>query len=178
MLGLIVATILAASPPEAADPSNDVTGATAQHISLLNPKMAARQAERVGGLIDYWADHYDVDPHLMVAIIEHESGFKSGIRACWNVIRKGIEVTTCDHGLAQINEVWIDKWMLDVDKLTNDESYNIYVQARVLAWLKRYYGHEENWYGRYNSGIPSKKAAYLAKIEPLLATRVLVVTAQ
>jgi hypothetical protein len=169
MVALIVAAMITAGTPEVSVDAERAEDATAQAILALNPRVGEKQARRLGKLIDYWSDHYDVDPELMVALIRIESNFQSGLKACWPAPWKGEGQTTCDHGLAQINQTWIDKWMLDPEKLVKDDSYNIYVQARILAWIKRYYGHEQNWYGRYHSATPSKKALYVNRLEGFLA---------
>lgn len=169
MLGLILAATPAIGIPVA-----DVTHVqrtqeeVAAYIMVLKPKMPKWQAKRLGRIICYWADYYQVDAYLMVAIIRTESNFDS-VKACHPAPRKGTDAETCDHGLAQINEVWVSQWSLDPEKLVNDDSYNIYVQARLLAWLRRYYGHEEGWYGRYHSGHPHLKAKYLEKLDSFLA---------
>jgi hypothetical protein len=144
---------------------------TAQYIQTLRPKMNPNRAKRLGQSIDYWAQKYDLDPDLMVALLRVESNFESGLKSCWPAPWIDEEAQTCDHGLAQINETWVRKWNLDPDRLVHDDHYNIWVQARLLAWLKRYFGHEEDWHGRYHSGTPSKKARYLGKLDQVLAQR-------
>jgi hypothetical protein len=171
MIALTMIAMLTTGTPEVDVNAPRAADATAQYILALKPRIGEKQARRLGRLIDYWADHYDVDPDLMVALIRMESNFESGVKACWPAPWKGENETTCDHGLAQINETWVRKWMLDPEKLVKDDGYNIYVQARILAWIKRYYGKEPDWYGRYHSATPSKKALYLGKLGTFLAMR-------
>ncbi len=169
MVALLIAMI-ATGMPEVKVDAQRAEDATAQHILALRPGVGAKRAKRLGKMIDYWAAKYDVDPTLMVAIIRTESNFDSGIKACWPAPWKGPEEITCDHGLAQINQTWIEKWNLDAEKLVTDDSYNIWVMARLLGWIKKYYGEEEEWWGRYHSATPSKKAKYLSKLEVYLAS--------
>ena len=164
MLGLIVVALLSTSPSlDAVNQENP----TAEYILTLRPKLGIPKAVRLAALIDRWAQHYDVEPEVMVALVAHESKFRSGIKACWPHAKKP-GVITCDHGLAQINEAWIRQWKLDENKLQYDDSYNLRVQARILASIKKEYGYEPEWYGRYHSKTPSKKRRYLDKIRPIL----------
>jgi hypothetical protein len=171
MYAFIIASILTAGTPEVIEQhATGATDSTAQYIMTLKPKMNVRRAQKLGAQIDFWASHYQVDAKLMVAIIRQESDFRP-IKACWPAPWKGEGEITCDHGIAQINQTWVERWALDADKLVTDEAYNIQAQARVLAWLKRYFGDEDAWFGRYHSATPSKRRSYQEKIESLLVLR-------
>lgn len=150
--------------------ANPQQAEVASYIQRLRPGMAVQRQNTLASQIAFWASKYALDPFLIAALLKQESNFESGIRACWKAPQEP-DGETCDHGLGQVNEVWIGKWSLDAEKLVSDDSYNIAVVARVLAWIRRYYGSEPDWYGRYHSGIPSRKAGYLKKIQDLLAQR-------
>lgn len=178
MISIVLTLALAGTPVER--PKD----ATAQYIRVLRPDVSARRAARLGAVIDYWAKKYDLDPDLMTAIIQAESRFETGIQACWPAPWKAAdEITkscqpkekwiTCDHGLAQINEVWIHNWGLDKDKLLHDDAYNIAIQARLLYQLKKEFGdaEPEDWYGRYNSSLEPFKTKYLDRLAGFLAMR-------
>lgn len=173
MISLLAAALLAVSPDDALMCLDRRTDETPQYIVSLKPEIDRRYARRLGKLIDYWAGRYDLDPDLLVVIIRTESYFMPDTLACWPAPWKGPDEMTCDHGLAQINEVWIDQWGLDADRLVHDDAYNIMVAARLLATLKRDHGEEPGWYGLYHSNIPARKRVYLNKLEAwgYLATR-------
>lgn len=144
---------------------------TAAYIQKIQP-MDKKRALRLGQSIRRWADHFMIDPLLIAAILKQESDFRTGIKSCTPVIRDDKPVETCDHGIAQVNSIWIDTWKLDPDRLVNDDDYNISVAARILAGLKREFAHiDPQWFARYHSSIPFRKAKYLTELAPLLAMR-------
>jgi soluble lytic murein transglycosylase-like protein len=144
----------------------------AAYIQKLSPRVQPDRAKVLGKIIKLWADRYDLDPVLLAAIVRQESDYRAGLRSCWIVHRYDTCQVTCDYGLAQVNELWIKKWALDPQKLQFDDSYNIMIAARILRGLQREHGEsDEDWYGRYHSGTPSKKSIYLEKLDALLAQR-------
>lgn len=161
-LGLAI--ILTAAPV-----NSQQVAETATYIQQIATKgMTARRARHLARLIEYWSDYYHVDPKLIAAILRQESDFESGIKSCWDVIRHREPAVTCDYGIAQVNEIWIEVWNLDPVLLQNDDGYGIAVAARILTRLQKYYGDEPDWYGRYNSAVPSKKAVYLEQLDQFL----------
>lgn len=144
---------------------------TAAYVHRLAPRLSVQRAQEVAVAIEAAAKRYDVDPMLLAAIIKQETDFRTGQKSCWIVQRYAQCRVTCDHGLAQINELWIAKWNLDQHRLLHDDAYNIRIAARILAQLQKTHAEAEpeNWYGRYHSGTPSKKAVYLARLETHLA---------
>ena len=171
MHALLIALSLTAGTPGVTEHVRRADDATAQYILTLRPSVGERQARRLGKIIDYWSDFYGVDPDLMVAILRVESNFQGGIRSCWQVHRYGRVEITCDLGIAQVNQLWIEKWGLDERRLQHDDAYGIQTAARILCWLRRYFPDDPDWQGRYHSGTPSKKASYLGKLEGVLAQR-------
>lgn len=168
MTSLLLALALAASPGVAeyeAAVQLRPKRASVDYIKELRPGISPRYAWKLGRLVDYWAGRYRLDPDLMIAIIRTESYFEPNTKACWPAPWKP-EGITCDHGLAQINEVWVKEWNLDPDRLVMDDSYNIAIQARLLAQLKRQWAADDLfWYGRYHNADIRKKAVYLSKLE-------------
>ena len=101
--------------------------------------------------------------------MRQESSFREHVRSCYLVARQHASVPTCDHGLTQLNTVWVDHWDLEADRLVEDDAYALWAGARVLAILKREYADAEpNWYSRYNTSTPEPRAAYEAALEPWL----------
>lgn len=76
------------------------------------------------------------------------------------------EKCTGDYGIGQINgRVWKEALNLDTKKLKTDPKYAIMMTAKILANYKKRYGNKElNWYTRYHSGTPSKRADYQARL--------------
>lgn len=144
---------------------------TEDAIKTLHPKLPEARVRYVAKAIDRAAEKYEVDSNLLVAIAKQESNFRSGLVACWQVERYGRVDTTCDYGIAQINQLWIRVWNLDPFRLQYDDRYNLMVAARILRMVKDRHEESEpgNWFGRYHSGTPSKRAIYEEKLLPLLA---------
>lgn len=154
MIALIVAAVMAVTP--------------AEYIHSLHPELSPKRTTALGKHIERWAAQYDVDPKLLVAILKQESDFRPGLLSCYVVHRYKACFVSCDYGVAQINALWIKKWRLDAQRLRYDDGYNIGVAARILAMLQREYAADEpDWYGRYHSGTPSKKALYLSRLDSL-----------
>ncbi len=110
-------------------------------------------------LIAMIALKHGIEPEIFTAIIAQESSFRA-VKACRIVHRQKACFATCDWGLAQINDVWIERWKLSPCRLLSDSRYNLEVGARLLKILKRRYGHEEKWWSRYNSAIPKHRERY------------------
>ena len=115
--------------------------------------------------------HFGVEPLLLVAIVRQESNFRPATKSCYIVARNRASYPTCDYGITQVNQVWVDKWGLEPERLVEDDAYALFQGARVLAVLKRQYGDEPNYYSRYNTSTPEPRAAYEQALEPWLAAR-------
>ena len=98
----------------------------------------------------------DLDPRLIVSIMFQESRFREASLGCGP--------GGCDHGVAQINSVWIRTWGLDRNRLQHDDDYSICVMARILRDLQQQHGHEFRWWGRYHSRTPEYRLRYEAQI--------------
>jgi hypothetical protein len=115
---------------------------------------------------------FGIEPLLFAAIVRQESDFQANVKVCYIVVRHHACFPTCDYGLAQVNQVQVDRWGLEADRLVQDDAYNLFQGARVLAILKREYGDDEpNWWSRYNSASPTPRALYETALEPWLAVR-------
>jgi soluble lytic murein transglycosylase-like protein len=167
MVSIIAAVVLASGTLGAPEVT---VNRTVQYVRNLRPDMPVAKARQLGRQIATWAKFQGVKPRLLAAIIRRESNFRSGLKSCWTVkLRRGRTRFTCDLGIAQVNQLWVDKWKLDADRLQNEDSYNIAVAARVLGWVKKYFGDDPNWYARYHSGTPSLKREYAAQVGTYLA---------
>jgi hypothetical protein len=137
----------------------------AQRIVELAPRTSFKRATYLAGQFYRTSKKYDLDPQVMVSIAMVESRFRSGLEAHWTNRGK----PTVDRGIMQINQVWVDRWKLDPDRLRDDDAYNINVAGRLLKSLKKQYGGTEaNWFSRYNSGWPPARAKYNKVLAPYL----------
>lgn len=120
-----------------------------------------------------WASgKFGIEPLLYAAIIRQESNFVPDIKLCYVVRRHHVDVPTCDYGLSQVNQVQVDRWGLDAERLVYDEAYNLFYGAKVLAALKRKYAATEpNWWSRFNSANPTPRAIYETALQPFLMAR-------
>jgi hypothetical protein len=141
---------------------------TVAQVQLVRGVSHSR-AVRVARHIDEASSRYNIDSRILVAIIRAESNFEAGIKSCWIVLRHRRCEVTCDYGIAQVNELWIKKWKLDAKRLQFDDRYNIMIAARILSTIQKEFGDQEgNWYGRYHSGTPSKRAVYENRLSMFL----------
>jgi len=160
--------MLMVGPPDPAGFTRRTVADLAAYVKVLRPGLSDYRALRLARITDHWANRYGVDAALMVTLIRQETYFDS-VEACWPAPWLGRNARTCDRGLAQINDVWVQKWHLDRKRLLEDDWYNIWIQARVLSWTRLHYGDEPDWWGRYHSATPWRKAQYVAKIRSFLA---------
>ena len=139
--------------------------AVSAHIHQIAPRVSAKRVRYLAREFVRAGHKYDVDPSLMASIAMVESRFRPGLEAHW--INKGKPTT--DRGLMQVNQVWVDRWSLDPDKLRDDDAYNIMVAARILKIIKKQFGqNEKNWFTRYNSSWPPARAKYTKVLYPQL----------
>ena len=105
----------------------------------------------------------DIDWKIFLAILFQESSLKTDPQAGHS--------HQIDYGIGQINaRTWKDSLKLDLKKLKTDPIYAISKTVKILANYKDRYAHKElNWYTRYHSGTPSKRAIYQTKLNKIYA---------
>lgn len=120
--------------------------------------MAPGRAQGLARAIAFAARAWGVPPLLLAGIVRQESSFRSGLRRRFVVHGRCRE----DAGLAQVNDVWVRAWGLEAERLVEDDAYGLWVGAKVLAGLRRRYGHREprRWWSRYHSATPGPRRAY------------------
>lgn len=134
---------------------------TAQNIKDAMPKMRISRAVALSKIIDKVAQKYSIDPDVIVAILAQESSFRSGIISCYPRKKpNGCVVMVCDIGIAQINELWIERLNLNPCRLRLDDAYNIDVAGKILSIVRKGNEDEANWWSRYHDGRPSRRATY------------------
>lgn len=137
----------------------------AQMISVLKPKFSHSKRAEVAKKIHHAFLKYEIEPQIIVAIIDTESDFDHD-----KVSETG------DLSLAQINvDVWNKEFermnlsLIDVEKLKADQSYSLEVMAQILHVLKtRYEKKDRKWYARYHSKTKKHKDEYLSKLDSRL----------
>jgi soluble lytic murein transglycosylase-like protein len=106
-------------------------------ILWLAPQLGHETAEDYAGLITGYAEKYEVDPLLVVAIIHTESRFNSRAKS-----------KTGDHGLMQVHvSVTTYKRYLGREHLLLEPKRNIRLGIRLLRQWKDY--HERTCTGRH-----------------------------
>ena len=132
-------------------------------IELVQPELDVNVRKKVAYDIYLAIKKYNVEPQIVVALIDTESDFK------FDKIS-----TTGDLSLGQINvPVWniefkrIKEPLIDPSKLvTIDQGYAMEQMAKILSILKKRHAKKDRrWYARYHSNTKRYKHDYLRKIE-------------
>lgn len=131
-------------------------------VLTLSPETGLDRQVRVASAIETVSLEYQLQTDLLVSIAFAESGFKRRQKNCNSNL-------TCDHGLMQINTIWIEHYGLDADRLVKDDLYNLRVAGRILSHLRKYYGHEPDWWTRFHSFTPKHRRNYGQKVGRWLA---------
>jgi PBP1b-binding outer membrane lipoprotein LpoB len=135
----------------------------AHMISIVQPELDANARHKIANDISHASKKYNVEPQIMVALIDTESNFNF----------KKIS-STGDLSLAQINvEVWnveFKRMKLPLIKkeelVKEDQAYAMKIMAQILSIIKsRYSKKDRRWYARYHSNTTRFKVDYLEKIE-------------
>lgn len=139
-------------------------------ISGMMKKLEARaddnRTKMIASNILDAAQKYQVDPKIVLSIIDTESDF-----------RQGMISHTGDVSLVQINpKIWNREFarmgmpLLSSQKLKKDEAYAIEKMCEILSILKtRYSEADAKWFARYHSRTKKFKNIYSAKVESRLS---------
>jgi soluble lytic murein transglycosylase-like protein len=151
-----VPVVVVAPPPPQPDP------AFTEFVVKSNPGLPKPEAIRIARLVENVAQEFEVPADLFMAIVRHESHFKSGIKVCRNLMGR----RTCDYGIAQVNSFWVDELELDAKKLRNDDEYNLRIAAGILRGVLDRHGREGRFaYSYYNTADPELRVVYQDKVE-------------
>lgn len=134
---------------------------TYDKIIELNPTLPPARAELLASLIDDVSERTGIDAEILVALSFQESRFKEKALSC-------PQPGSCDHGLVQVNSLWVKHWKLNKKKLIKDDEYNLEVATRILVDLKDRFGKEHQWWGRYHSSTPKFRAVYQKEVKKWL----------
>lgn len=134
-----------------------------QMISVVQPELDINNRNKIANNIHHAIKKYNVEPQIIVALIDTESNFMYSKVS-----------STGDLSLGQINvDVWNSEFirmkqpLIDKEKLVlEDQSYAMEQMARILSILKtRHAKKDRRWYARYHSNTTKYKHDYLSKIE-------------
>jgi len=135
----------------------------AEMISVVQPELDFNIRNKVASDISVAIAKHNIEPQIMVALIDTESNFKHTKIS-----------STGDVSIAQVNvEVWNKEFarlglpLIKKSELTKkDQSYAMMVMAKILSILKsRHAKSDRRWYARYHSNTTKYKHDYLKKIE-------------
>jgi hypothetical protein len=137
------------------------TTVIAKMISVLRPEFSVKKRFDVAAKIHKALKKYNVEPQIVVAIIDAESDFNHDTIS-----------STGDLSLAQINvDIWNKEFErmkmmpIESERMKADEAYSLEVMAQILHILKtRYQKKDHRWYARYHSKTQKHKKAYLDKL--------------
>lgn len=158
------------TPPPVLTPAQEQARIAKRIMELPTwPRVPPKRAAVLAKAYYRASQRYAVDPMVMLTLTTQESRFRSGLEAHW--VNRG--KVTIDRGIMQVNQVWVDRWNLDPDRLRYDDAYNIMVAARILHIIQKQYGGAEpgSWYTRYNSSWPPARAKYTKAIVPFMTAQ-------
>jgi hypothetical protein len=133
-----------------------------QYIRTVSPKVNQDSADRLASIITKWSRYYGLDPFLVSAIIRQESNFEPNQQVC--IYSQYYKRTFCDHGISQINDIWIKPLNLSRAALVTDDHYNVSIMTKILAKVRDQYANDKEWYGNYHDSRPKYKSAWLKSV--------------
>ncbi|MBC7538451.1 MAG: transglycosylase SLT domain-containing protein [Bacteriovorax sp.] len=134
----------------------------ANMISVVQPELNEEERDTIAAQISMAIKKYDIEPQIIVAIIDTESNFQSDKVS-----------STGDVSVGQINvEVWNKEFnrmkmpSMIKEKIKVDQSYALMKMAEILNIIKTRHGKtDRRWYARYHSNTFEHKNDYLHKLE-------------
>jgi|GEM_PF-669277 len=146
-------------------PVPNKTPVIAEMISVLKPQFSAVKRQAVAAKIQKALKKYNIEPQIVVAIIDAESDFNHDMVS-----------STGDLSMAQVNvDIWNKEFErmkmmpIEAERMKEDQAYSLEVMAQILHILKtRYEKKDRRWYARYHSKTQKHKKAYLTKLSARL----------
>ena len=134
----------------------------ANMISVVQPELDAELRATFANYISKAMKTYNLEPQIIVAIIDTESNFKADKVS-----------NTGDLSLAQINvEVWNKEFIrmkikpMIKEKIKTNQQYALMKMGKILSIIRSRYGkNDRHWYARYHSNTLKFKKDYLYKLE-------------
>lgn len=143
------------------DPLEHKTAQVQQMIQAVEKSVPEERQVRLARSIAAVSERYQIDPKIIVAIIDTESDF-----------RHHMVSSTGDLSLAQINpRVWskelvrLGRLPLAKDELHKSEEYAIERMSEILSIIKeRHAKKDPQWYSRYHSNTKKYRGLYQKKL--------------
>lgn len=136
-----------------------------QLLVIMNPHLETRQAQGLANIIFEEAGNFNIEPTLMMAIIQVESNFKLGAKS-----------STGDYSLSQINyKIWnkelkrLNRKPLDFNKLKTNPKYAINRMAEILKIVYDRNKQDPHWFAVYHSSTEKLKTRYAKKVKKQLS---------
>jgi len=133
-------------------------------IVKLQPNIDKTFVKKITHDILKYSKQYNLDPHLLIAIINQESKFNMDAKNCSTGFNnKNKKVKVChDFGLIQLNHTNITNMDINIKKLMTNSSYAINIMAKILFDLKKSYSKKEpqTFWTRYNTNTSYKRYFY------------------
>lgn len=131
-------------------------------INVVEPTLKKVTTIKIAKLIHYTSKRYNIDPKIIVSIIDTESDFRHHKIS-----------STGDLSLVQINpKVWNAEFKrlglgeLNIQQLKQSERYALIKMGQILNDLKTKYAHKDDlWFARYHSRTKKYKTNYANKVE-------------
>ena len=147
-------------------------GATACMLAIFARAAIAAEAPAIAGSAapatcwEQAAHRHQVNPHLLAAIAEVESGLRPG------AIGRNTN-GSIDIGLMQINSLWLPELQRHgiAPRDLLDPCVSVHVGAWVLAQKMRRHGNTWTAVGAYNAGSDVLRERYARKVMEALARR-------
>jgi transglycosylase-like protein with SLT domain len=121
-------------------------------MNLIAPHVGKHRIAYVANIIKQKSKKYNLDPFVFATIVKQESNFKADVVSCTS--------HSCDYGLAQINDINIDRYHLNKERLIHDDNYNLEIAGKMLSSLKQDFPNEENYFSRFHDARPKERAKY------------------
>jgi hypothetical protein len=129
------------------------------HIAKNNPKLDKVYINRLAKAIKVSSNRHGIDAKIYSAMLMQESGYRMGVHNCYKIPAdsKALKLNHCeDFSISMINRKTIEAYGFNKQRLITSLEYAVDCGAIVLKDLKKRYGHDSDYWVRYNVGTRPK----------------------
>ena len=125
---------------------------------MIDQLARVENSDKIAASINKASKKYRIEPEVLVALLMVESTFNQDATS-----------STGDIGIGQVNPLWKKEFKnrhlgdLDLNRLKQDQDYNIQITAQILSLCKK--GGYKNYYGVYHSKTSSLRKKYTARVK-------------
>lgn len=125
-----------------------------EHIVQISPRISDKKAFEISNIIAKYTKKYHIEAELFTAILRQESNFRLESKGCrYGLDENYNETKVCaDFGISQVYYKTARRYKFDIERLTKDLDYSIKCGIIILRDIQKRYGHEKDWWTRYNCG--------------------------